>query len=194
MKAKPIEQTEFQADELIRNHPPQWRHRNKSVVFEIARSSGFPFEGRITFARWAEERPTGPILAQGKFSIRLGLFDYAIPKERNVTYWHLNFADPNLFVAYGSPLLAQDELQVAEHPVLGSLRDALASEGRAPMTIAGRGHPTPVTISGVQRRCAIDTHPNPEAGRQGGLYGNAFARAPREHVIAADEGSYASDD
>ena len=48
-----------------------------------------------------------------------------------------------------------------------------------------RGNPTPVTISGVQRRCAIDTLPNPDAGRHEGLYGNAFARAPKEHIIAA---------
>jgi hypothetical protein len=39
--------------------------------------------------------------------------------------WHVNFADPQLFVAYGSQLLAQDELQAAEHPLLGSIREAL---------------------------------------------------------------------
>ena len=37
--------------------------------------------------------------------------------------WHVNFADPQLFVAYGSGLLAQDELQAAEHPMLGSVRE-----------------------------------------------------------------------
>jgi hypothetical protein len=185
MEAKPIEQVEFRADELIRNHPPRWHHSNKRVVFDVACSSGFPFEGPIAFARWEEQRPTGPVTTQGQFHIRLGVFDYAMPKEPNIVYWHVNFADPELFVAYGSPLLAQDELQVAEHPILGSLRDALKSKGRAPMTIGGRGNPTPVTISGVQRRCAIDTLPNPDAGRHEGLYGNAFARAPREHIIAA---------
>jgi hypothetical protein len=132
-----------------------------------------------------EQRPTGAVTAQGQFSIRLGVFDYTMPKEPNVVHWHVNFADPELFVAYGSPLLAQDELRVAEHPVLGSLREALESKGRAPMTIGGGGNPTPVTISGVQRRCMIDTLPNPDAGRREGLYGNAFARAPKEHVSAA---------
>ena len=106
-------------------------------------------------------------------------------KEATLVDWHMNFADPELFVAYGSSLLAQDELQVAEHPVLGSLREALVLAGRTPMTVDGRGDPTPVTISGVQRRCAIDTLPNPGAGRPEGLYGNAFARAPKEQIMAA---------
>jgi hypothetical protein len=40
-------------------------------------------------------------------------------------------------------------------------------------------------VSGVQRRCPIDTRPNPGAGRPEGLYGNAFARAPKEQIMAA---------
>jgi len=36
--------------------------------------------------------------------------------------WYVNFADPRLFTAYGSGLFAQDEIQAAEHPILGHLR------------------------------------------------------------------------
>jgi hypothetical protein len=125
------------------------------------------------------------VTAGGQFSIRLGAFDYAPAKEATLVDWHMNFADPELFLAYGSSLLAQDELQVAEHPALGSLREALVLAGRTPMTVDGRGDPTPVTISGVQRRCAIDTLPNPGGGRPEGLYGNAFGRAPKEQIMAA---------
>ena len=46
------------------------------------------------------------------------------------------------------------------------------------------GNPTPVTITGVQRRCVIDTQPNPGAGCPNGLYGNAFAQATDEQVRA----------
>ena len=84
MEAKPIEQVEFRADELIRNHPPRWHHSNKRVVFDVACSSGFPFEGPIAFARWEEQRPTGPVTTLGQFHIRLGVFDYAMPKEPNI--------------------------------------------------------------------------------------------------------------
>ncbi len=185
MEAKPIEHAEFRAGELIKDHPPRWHDRNKRIVFEIACSSGVLFEAEIVYARWAEEQPPGAVTAQGQFSVRPGVYDYAGPKEPTEVAWHVNFADPHLFVACGSSLLAQDELQVAEHPVLGSLRDALASAGRPPRTVDERGTPTPVTISGVQRRCAIDTLPNPGAGRPGGLYGNAFARGSEEQIRAA---------
>ena len=62
------------------------------------------------------------------------------------------------------------------------------------MTVDGRGDPTPVTISGVQRRCAIDTLPNLGAGRPEGLYGNAFARALKEQMMAATKSARAPDD
>jgi len=52
--------------------------------------------------------------------------------------WHVNFADPRLFTAYGSGLLAQDEMQVAEHPALGALREALSAR-RWPTLTEERG-------------------------------------------------------
>lgn len=185
MEVNAIERADFRAGELIRDHPPRWHDPNKRVVFNIACSSGAPFEGQIVFARWEKEQPARLVTAGGQFSLRLGAFDYAAAKEATLVDWHMNFGDPELFVAYGSSLLAQDELQVAEHPILGSLREALVLAGRTPMTVDGRGDPTPVTISGVQRRCAIDTLPNLGGGRPEGLYGNAFGRAPKEQIMAA---------
>ena len=170
MEVNPIERDDFRAGELIRDHPPRWRDPNKRVVFNMACSSGAPFEGQIVFARWEKEQPARLVTAGGQFSIRLGAFDYAAAKEATLVGWHMNFADPELFVAYGSSLLAQDELQVAEHPVLGSLREALVLAGRTPMTVDGRGDPTPVTISGVQRRRAIDTLPNPGRASGGAVW------------------------
>lgn len=41
--------------------------------------------------------------------------------------WWVNFADPILFVAYAGRLFAQDEIQVAEHPALGHLKEKLVS-------------------------------------------------------------------
>jgi len=182
---KPLDKVNFDASSLIVNYPPRWSGRNKLLVFEIASSSRFPFEGQVAYSRWAEEAL--PLLLQSRplFAVRSGVFEYAVPSESRTVDWHLNFADPNLFIAYDSSLLAQDELQVAEHPVLGSLRDALVSTGKYPRTIDGRGRPTPITITGVQRRCAIDTRPNPSTGCLRGLYGNEFARALVGAVAAA---------
>lgn len=175
----------FDAATLIRDHPPRWDDRKKRLVFEIACSSAFPFEGEVAYARWSEQEPPAALTLRPRFAVRGGVFEYAVPAESATVAWHLNFADPGLFVAYGSALLAQDELQVAEHPILGSVREALVSIGKPPGTVDERGRPTPVTIVGVQRRCAVDTLPNPAAGRPGGLYGNAFARAPAKQVAAA---------
>ncbi|MFO0662211.1 MAG: hypothetical protein U0165_20635, partial [Polyangiaceae bacterium] len=82
---------------------------------------------------------------------------------------------------------AQDELQVAEHPLLGSVREALIALKRAelaPTTQIGVT-PTPVLVRGVERRASIATEPDLEANRPLGLYGNAFRRASDDAVRGA---------
>ena len=101
MEVNAIERADFRAGELIRDHPPRWHDPNKRVVFNIAWSSGAPFEGQIVFARWEKEQPARLVTAGGQFSIRLGAFDYAPAKEATLVDWHMNFGDPELFVAYG---------------------------------------------------------------------------------------------
>jgi hypothetical protein len=66
-------------------------------------------------------------------------------------------------------------MQVAEHPALGSLKEALVVAGSVTLTVE-RGLPTPILVAGVERRGRIDTT---------GLYGNAFARAPVDAVRRA---------
>lgn len=185
MELIPIDRATFEAGRLLSAYPPQWRHRNKHLVYEIGRSSGFPVEGEVVYARWPARNLPEFVSSPSRFSVLPGLFAYAAPAEPEVVDWHLNFSDPELFVAYGSSLLAQDELQVAEHPGLGSLREALLVRGMSAVTVDRSGQPTPVTITGVQRRCVIDTLPNPEAGCPHGLYGNAFARAAETQVRMA---------
>ncbi len=185
MELIPIDRATFEADRLLSGYPPQWHHRNKHLVYEIGCSSGFPIEGQVVYARWPAQKLPELVSSPSRFSVCPGLFAYAEPAEPDVVTWHLNFSDPQLFVAYASSLLAQDELQVAEHPALGSLRDALLAQGMSAVTVDRAGDATPVTITGVQRRCVIDTLPNREAGYPNGLYGNAFARATEEQVRMA---------
>src|SRR6185437_5472216 len=82
-----------------------------------------------------------------------------------------NFADPDLFFGYGSPLLAQDELQCLEHPALGPIRIALGDHA-----LTEAGPPTPVLVVGAESRCALATHD---------LYGNRFAIASAEQIRSA---------
>jgi hypothetical protein len=104
--------------------------------------------------------------------------------DQGLFVWHLNFANFDLFSAYGSGLFAQDEMQVAEHPVLASLREALLRENLSTLTIE-KCRPTPILVRGAERRVRIATEPNAAEERPNGLYGNQFARAKAQAVRKA---------
>src|SRR5690348_1921550 len=116
---------DFDARTLFERHPPQFHHSHKQALFELAYPEGSPPSGRITVTRWAETVPDAVRLdGPTSVEVRPDFYDYR-PVASECIEWHVNFADPRLFVAYGSGLFAQDEMQVAEHPLLGSVREAL---------------------------------------------------------------------
>jgi hypothetical protein len=115
---------------------------------------------------------------------RADVYDYVPTTAAPSVEWHVNFADPSLFVAYASGLFAQDEMQVAEHPALGSLREALLAGGHKALA-EENGAPTPVLVRGVERRVMIATNADAAAGRPDGLYGNRFASADEAAVRRA---------
>ncbi len=184
---EPIERRFFKAGSLMRQHPPRWRHPNKGVVFTVACSPGSVHRGTVGYTRWEAMLLPNRLEAGGRELVdqAAGFFDYR-PVLDPVTglEWHLNFADAHVFVAYGSSLFAQDEMKVAEHPALGALREALLAAGARALTVEG-GAPTPVLVTGVERRVSVATDPDEAAGRPGGLYGNAFARAEPDVVQEA---------
>ena len=164
---------------LLAAHPPVLRHAHKQLVFDLACPPGARHAGPIVVTRWAAATlPARVELAATERVALPGYYDYRGSSEG---VWHVNFADPQLFVAYGSRLLAQDELQAAEHPLLGSIREALIAE-RHPALTEDNLVPTPVLVMGVERRCAIATAPDAAAGRPDGLYGNRFALASADAV------------
>lgn len=165
---------------LLSAHPPVLRHSHKQLAFDLCCRSGYRPDGLLTYSRW---RP-GPLpetvpVAECEVQPHPGYYDYVSTCD---SAWHVNFADPRLFVAYGSGLLAQDEIQVLEHPVLGSLRQALLAKRYDAATEDSRG-PTPVLVQNVERVCAIDTAPSETSPR--GLYGNRFQVASADAVRAA---------
>ena len=181
-----LDDFDIDAESLFKEYPPVWNDDNKLIVFEIAKSSGYPFNGKISYKRWRPSVLPKRIDDQKlKFSAHADVFKYAEQKDPKIVDWHLNFADPDLFVAYGSELLAQDEIQVAEHPILGSVREMLISKNCYAETLDDDGCPTPITITGAQRRCVINTQPNPKIGCPDGIYGNAFESATEEQVRAS---------
>eukprot|EP00741_Cyanophora_paradoxa_P005333 tig00000880_g5172.t1 len=196
---------EVTAQSLHESCKPQLEDPNKRVVYEIACPPGASFRGTIQYARWralpmpdsfdaappsAFARRNGRTGPGGTaFECRKDGYDYAAAGGPEAFEWHVNFADSELFCAYGSELFAQDEMQAAEHPSLGLLREHLAGradrEKRAelePVAAEGR-RPTPWLLRGVERRVRVDTGPSKE--RPAGLYGRAFASASAEAVRGA---------
>jgi hypothetical protein len=185
---EPICRYTFDTHQLVTDFPPDLRNARKQLVYRIACPPGCVHKGCLEFSRWPAFPLPVSFSVEGvptEIEAREDVFDYELPPENNgVVEWHLNFADAELFCAYGSSLLAQDELQVAEHPALGSLREALLHAHIFPLT-EEHGNPTPILIRGVERRCAIATESNTALGRPHGLYGNNFARASVEAIRQA---------
>jgi len=100
------------------------------------------------------------------------------------TSGHLQPHPSLLFYAYGSVLFAQDEMQSAEHPALGSLVEAL-HVGSHRAVVEDDSGPTPVLVTGVERRCEVAVDRNEAEGRPRGLYGNEFSAASAEVVRRA---------
>jgi len=173
----------FDAAMLVRQHPPRFTDGNKRAAHEVLVRQGETASGTLELTRWdAAELPASRTPGRGLLTERPGYFQYGQPSlPPGTRHWHVNFANDDCFLYYGGPLLAQDELQVLEHPVLASLREAASTGSFSLVCRADR--PTPVLVAGAERRGALDTQPAP--GRLGGLYGNAFARAPVGAVKAA---------
>jgi len=180
MNPELLSRREYDAAELSRLHPPHWFNRNKIAIHEALAAEPAP-RGTVAVTRWqsgprAERLPA----ARPEVEIRADYFTY----DPDSVAWHVNFADSHLFGSYGSALLAQDELQVVEHPILASVREALLDEGLPALTVE-KGRPTPVLVRGAERRCALDLAPNAADGRPQGLYGNIFSRTESAVVLRA---------
>jgi len=186
-ETQPLYRREFQAADIMANHPPQWHHPNKVAVYRLSCPPGCRHEGTITVSRWGVmplPQTVEPAIYQTELVVREDVFDYEPSLSPPAIEWHLNFAASDLFCAYGGGLFAQDEMQVTEHPALGSVREALLAAGLSTRTVEG-GKPTPILVKGVQRRCRIATDRNPAEGRPNGLYGNNFATADESAIRRA---------
>ena len=165
-------------EDLATRFAPQWRHRNKLVIASLATPPGTNHEGSVKVSRWG---PSGTPLVVKTCSVapQAGFFQYRDEADSR-THWHMNFADPYLFGYGEGPLLAQDELQIAEHPCLASLATAIeaATHGQEGLTRSTQGvdFPTPVLVEGAPRRCALDTS---------NIYGDRFSEASAQTVTDA---------
>lgn len=174
---------------LAAAHPPRWRHPSKRFAASVGHVGAVP-GGRVVAARWGPRAvPAHPAVPLDALLARVaahdGFFDDRGTAPADEAHWYLNFADPELFGFHAGPLLAQDELQVLEHPLLATVREACVARGIPPRTVDERGRATPWTVAGVERRCRVATGPDAAAGRPDGLYGHRFARASEDAIRRA---------
>ncbi len=184
----PLYREQFEASVLLSEHPPSFRHPHKAALFEVAYPDHTALPATIEVTRWMQHVDE-PIRLDGQFeAVALpDSFDYVpIVRAAPSMEWHVNFADPSLFFGYGSRLFAQDEMQVAEHPLLASVREALLAKGLDAETIDERGA-TPILVTQVERRLRISTGTDVAAGRPQGIYGNRFGEASLQTVLRATE-------
>ena len=185
MKNFLIDRRQWDAHELISGCKPKLFHPNKALLYEMAFASGIPSSGTIGYSRW-KPRPlpesfparASPLLIARK----PGFFDYVASNQPNFADWHLNFANYDAYSTWAGSLFAQDEMQVAEHPGLMALR-MTAVKRNLSMLCVENGEPTPILVTGVERRLSVDTNPN--ADRPHGLYGKQFKHASPEQIKAA---------
>jgi hypothetical protein len=167
---------------LFRDFPNTPYNANKKLVLSIAIPDGYEHSGGVTVSAWQPGATLEPITISRNTAVEshVGIYPYADTRaSRNGSEWCVNFADRWLFNYGEGNLLAQDELQVAEHPVSSCLRHAMADSTMEPLTRDRSKHhaPRPLLIRGILRHVHLDTTT--------GLYGNAFASASAEDVLAA---------
>lgn len=171
----------------MERYPARLKNSRKKLVYSIACPEGAIYDGTSVYSRWsAMSLPETVTEYQPELIVRSDYFGYEPVEDQQRIEWYLNFAHSDLFCAYGGSLFAQDEMQVAEHPALASLREALLAQNISALTVEA-GNPTPILIRGVERRCAIATDPSSSLGRPYGLYGNNFARAKADVIQQATQ-------
>ena len=102
-------------------------------------------------------------------------------EESHAKHWYMNFAHSQLFVAWRSSLFAQDEIQVCEHPSLGSLKEYLMKKCQTntnltPLTVQTTA--TPILIKNVDRKISVNV-------TDFDLYGNKFSAASEDLIRKA---------
>jgi hypothetical protein len=180
---------------LMTEYPPKFMNPHKKWIYSQNSPDSEPPHGKITVSRWNalpipfQEDFIPAASGDTLYDMLTGFFEYSTFEGPEAT-WYLNFADRNLFGYYQGALFAQDEMQVMEHPILGSVRSWLEEQSLNapkyhPNTQNASGSPTPYLFQGVERRFNISTDNNSEEERPHGLYGKRFMGASQKAIELA---------
>lgn len=181
----------FETSKLIEKYPPKIKSTNKKIIYDIACPINSNHHGELILSKWSQidclDMKFKVKSSAAKLIMEENAYQYdhyQFPKPNDIE-WYVNFADERLFFGYGTDLFAQDEIQIAEHPSLGSLREYLIANEKEdkrfrPYTRDKNSNPTPVLIRGIERRLKISVKPKIEDGRPFSIYGSNFRRADKD--------------
>ncbi len=175
---------EVDASTLLREYPADRYHKYKQKLYQLTAIETKLSSGQVLISKYnGTELPLYDKHQKMDIQLVNAMFKYLSPKE-GFKSWYVNFADEILFNYYGSPLMAQDELQVAEHPLLANVTEMIHEYSKkdskySPYTkdydAIPYTMPTPILIEGIERRIEIDVLPN--KNNPNGIYGNNFSKA-----------------
>lgn len=179
---------EVESNNLVKNFSTNWYHKHKQKLYQLTQLESNPPKDKIIVSKYKKISLPSKVISM-KIAVKVvnHMFDYK-GVENSYKQWHINFADEILFNHYGSSLMAQDELQVAEHPLLANVSEMLYELSKKdskfkPITKDYDIVPniaTPILIEGVERRIAINTSPN--KNNPDGIYGNNFSIVSWEEI------------
>ena len=159
--------------------PTSMSHRKHQLYSQIEGSqhqrgstSDFHFQKfRLALRKGFWQQGVAPLT---NFSVHSGPFDYAAdtPITQHV---YLNFADASVFAYWSRDLMAQDEVQSAEHPALARFQDYMSRYFPGSLELDPRGYEVAL-FRGVQRFAELDLE---------ALYGKSFADASEDLIAAS---------
>lgn len=159
-------------------HPHTLTNPNKVFAYNLL-THGKPLGAPVTVQKFSlgnlnalKNQPLFTLI-QPVVTAMQGGFAYE-PSTADTVHWTANFADSSLFAFCGGSLLAQDELQVLEHPALAHIKNGLSPDMRT------LDHNDVALFQNVERLGHLDTT-NPLPNGQT-LYGNQFAAASQAEV------------
>ena len=152
----------------------RFESERKRAIFEIAEKSIYKPQNIEIFQCKSKKLPKK---FDNQLSLQIEIIPSVIDYYRNddEVVWAVNFADPNIFQYYGTDLFAQDEIQVAEHPFLASIREMLLVKRFNTNTIDDNGFGSNMIFTNIPRMCSIEISDK--------IYGVNFKNCDLENIL-----------
>lgn len=174
----------FDAVELAKNDKLEIVDQNKQCAYDhlVNEKSKSKLGNNICVRKYSltdvETLKSQPLstLSETQVTVKGGVFEYPASTDKEM-HWTANFADSTLFGHCEGHLLAQDELQVLEHPALYHVKKNLP-EGMEKLN--GENYEAAL-FQNVPRLGRLNTRPEPNVS----LYGEGFRRASHGRIKSA---------